>query len=450
MAERGDTALNGTERMRAGRRLRSVRARATLGAVAVVLLALVGGSAVFAASLSASLEQAVARNGELRAEELAARVEAEGPGVIGQLDDDVVQLVDEESGAVLSASEDAEGLAIRFGDDPIRLDLDGEPVLVVAEDAGDDRLVLLAMPLEDELDAVSTVVGMLAIAVPLLTAVVGATTWLLVGRALRPVDRIRSEVEAISGDRLDRRVPVPASGDEIAALATTMNSMLDRLDGAARAQRRFVSDASHELRSPLATIRQHAELAAAHPATTSTEELAQIVHEEGLRLQGLVDALLTLARLDEGAPLAAHPVDLDDLALTEASRLKGLGAQVDASGIGPARVSGDERMLGQVLRNLAENARRHATARVALAVTETSGWATVTVEDDGAGVPEAERERVFERFVRLDEARAREAGGSGLGLAIVRGIVTAHGGAIAVDASRWGGARFTVRLPSGS
>jgi signal transduction histidine kinase len=427
-----------------------VRARATLGAVAVVLLALVGGSAVFAASLSASLEQAVARNGELRAEELVARVEAEGPGVIEQLDDDVVQLVDEESGAVLSASEDAEGLAIRFGDDPIRLDLDGEPVLVVAEDAGDDRLVLLAMPLEDELDAVSTVVGMLAIAVPLLTAVVGATTWLLVGRALRPVDRIRSEVEAISGDRLDRRVPVPASGDEIAALATTMNSMLDRLDGAARAQRRFVSDASHELRSPLATIRQHAELAAAHPATTSTEELAQIVHEEGLRLQGLVDALLTLARLDEGAPLAAHPVDLDDLALTEASRLKGLGAQVDASGIGPARVSGDERMLGQVLRNLAENARRHATGRVALAVTETSGWATVTVEDDGAGVPEAERERVFERFVRLDEARAREAGGSGLGLAIVRGIVAAHGGAIAVDASRWGGARFTVRLPSGS
>ncbi|MET0161733.1 MAG: HAMP domain-containing sensor histidine kinase [Microbacteriaceae bacterium] len=450
MVERGDAAPNGTERMRAGRRFRSVRARATLGAVAVVLLALVGGSAIFAASLSASLEQAVARNGELRAEELGARVEAEGPGVLEQLDDDVAQLVDEESGAVLAATDDADGLAIRFGDDPIRLDLDREPVLVVAEDAGDDRLLLLALPVEDELDAVSTVVGMLAIAVPLLTAVVGATTWLLVGRALRPVDRIRSEVEAISGDRLDRRVPVPASGDEIAALATTMNSMLDRLDGAARAQRRFVSDASHELRSPLATIRQHAELAAAHPATTSTEELAQIVHEEGLRLQGLVDALLTLARLDEGAPLAAHPVDLDDLALTEASRLKGLGAQVDASGIGPARVSGDERMLGQALRNLAENARRHAAGRVALAVTETSGWATVTVEDDGAGVPEAERERVFERFVRLDEARAREAGGSGLGLAIVRGIVAAHGGAIAVDASRWGGARFTVRLPSGS
>lgn len=431
-------------------RPRSVRARATLGAVAVVLAALVGGAVIFAASLSASLEQAVARNGELRAEELGARVEAEGPGVLEQLDDDIAQLVDEESGAVLASSEDAEGLAIRFGDDPIRLDLDGEPVLVVAEDAGDDRLLLLAVPLEDELDAVSTVVGMLAIAVPLLTAVVGATTWLLVGRALRPVDRIRSEVDAISGDQLDRRVPVPASGDEIAALATTMNRMLDRLDGAARAQRRFVSDASHELRSPLATIRQHAELAAAHPATTSTEELAQIVHEEGLRLQGLVDALLTLARLDEGAPLAAHPVDLDDLALTEASRLKGLDAQVDASGIGPARVTGDERMLGQVLRNLAENARRHATGRVAIAVAETSGWATVTVEDDGAGVPEAERERVFERFVRLDEARAREAGGSGLGLAIVRGIVTAHGGTIAVDASRWGGARFTVRLPSGS
>lgn len=429
-------------------RPRSVRARATLGAVAVVLAALVAGAVIFASSLGASLEAAVARNGEVRAEELATRVEAEGPAVLGQLDDEIAQLVDEESGAVLAVTDDAEGLDLPATDDPLRTEVDGEPVLVVAEDAGDDRVLLLAMPLEDEQEAVATVVGMLAVAVPVLAAVVGATTWLVVGRALRPVDRIRSEVDAISGDRLDRRVPVPASGDEIAALATTMNGMLDRLDDATRAQRRFVSDASHELRSPLATIRQHAELAAAHPATTSTGELASIVHEEGLRLQSLVDALLTLARLDEGAPIAAHPVDLDDLALAEAARLRGLGVRLDASGIGPARVRGDERMLGQVLRNLAENARRHAASGVAIAVSERDGWALVTVDDDGDGVPEAERERVFERFVRLDEARAREAGGSGLGLAIVRGIVRAHGGTIAVDASPRGGARFTVRLPS--
>lgn len=430
-------------------RPRSVRGRATLGAVAVVLAALIAGAVIFAASLGASLEASVARNGEVRAEELATRIEAEGPAVLEQLDDETAQLVDEESGAVVAATDDAEGLDLPAPDDALRTELDGDPVLVIAEEAGDDRLLLLAVPLEDELEAVSTVVGMLAIAVPVLAAVVGATTWLVVGRALRPVDRIRSEVDAISGDRLDRRVPVPASGDEIAALAATMNRMLDRLDGAARAQRRFVSDASHELRSPLATIRQHAELAAAHPATTSTEELASIVHEEGLRLQGLVDALLTLARLDEGAPIAEHPVDLDDLALAEATRLRGLGVRLDASGIGPARVSGDERMLGQVLRNLAENARRHAVGAVAIAVSERDGWALVTVDDDGAGVPEADRERVFERFVRLDEARAREAGGSGLGLTIVRGIVEAHGGSISVDASRLGGARFTVRLPGG-
>ena len=217
-----------------------------------------------------------------------------------------------------------------------------------------------------------------------------------------------------------------------------------------RLSEQFVSDASHELRSPLATIRQHAELSQAHPDVTSVEELAGVVHEEGLRLQGLVDALLLLAQLDEGAAITHEFVDLDDIALVEVSRLRASGIVVDGSGVGPAQVHGDRRLLGQLVRNLADNAARHAHSRVAIGVADRDGRAVLTVEDDGDGVPADQRERIFERFVRLDEARSRDAGGSGLGLPIVRAIAEAVGGRVAVDASRWGGARFTVTLPSAS
>jgi signal transduction histidine kinase len=245
-------------------------------------------------------------------------------------------------------------------------------------------------------------------------------------------------------------VPVPRSGDEIATLAVTMNGMLDRLDSSAQAQRRFISDASHELRSPLAAIRQHAEVASAHPEVMSVEELAGIVQDEGLRLQGLVDALLLLSRLDEGGGGPGHDIDLDDIALAEASRLRALGIAVDGSEIGAARVRADARMIGQLVRNLTDNAARHTDGRIAIAVGEREGRAWLTVEDVGTGIPAGERDRVFERFVRLDEARARDDGGSGLGLSIVRAVAESAGGTVTVSESRWGGARFEVDLPSAS
>jgi len=434
--------------MAVSRLWRSVRGRATLGAMAIVAAALIVGAFAFTALLSSSLEDASTRAGESRAEELAARVDADGPDVIRGLEDEVVQLVDR-GGVVIAASEEAPPAALLTGDgSPITVD--GEPVIVVTEEVDDERSVLVAVSIEDDREAVATVIGLLLIAVPLLVLLVGATTWVVVGRALSPVNRIRTEVESITADRLDRRVPVPSSGDEIAALATTMNGMLARLDASAHAQRQFVSDASHELRSPLATIRQHVELAQAHPDVTSVAELAGIVHEEGLRLQGLVDALLLLAQIDEGAATAHEPVDLDDLALVEASRLRAAGIVVDASGIGPARVHGDRRLLGQLVRNLADNAARHAHGRVTIGVVDHDGRAVLTVEDDGDGVPADQRERIFERFVRLDEARSRDAGGIGLGLPIVRAIAEAVDGQVMVDDSRWGGARFTVSLPSAS
>lgn len=431
----------------AERRRRSLRTRITAASTLVVAAALVIGALAFYGILSVSIRDAAVRAAETRAEQLAARIDAEGPGAVTELDDDIAQVLDEE-GRVVATSEDAEGGDLPDSDGAPVITYDDEPMVVVREDLDDGGTLLLAVSIEDDQSTLATVALLLAVAVVAVVALVAGITWWVVGRALRPVERIRAEVDDISADRLDRRVAVPSSGDEIAALAGTMNRMLDRLDAAASAQRRFVSDASHELRSPLATIRQHAELAQLHPDATSVDDLAEVVHDEGLRMQELVDALLLLTRLDEHAVIHQEAVDLDDLALAEVKRLRAGGAQVDGSGIQAARVRGDVRLLSRLVRNLADNAARHARSAVAIGVLERDGRVLLTVDDDGPGVPAAERERVFERFVRLDEARARDAGGSGLGLAIVRAIAEAEGGSVRVEDSPLGGARFAVVLPA--
>ncbi|WP_314098208.1 HAMP domain-containing sensor histidine kinase [Microbacterium foliorum] len=434
----------------ASRAWRSVRARTTLGATLVVAVALLIGAFSFYGILSSSIHASAERAAEQRLDELTERLDGPGGRGIDTLDDEIVQIIAPD-GSVRAASEDAlddlGSTALPIVDGASTRTIDRTPMLIVSDDLHGDETLVLAVPIEDAVETLSTVAILLAVAVPLLLVLVAVTTWLVVGRALRPVTRIRREVDGITAEHLHRRVEVPPSSDEIAALATTMNRMLDRLDASATAQRRFVSDASHELRSPLATIRQHAELAQAHPATTSIDELAEVVSDEGLRLQGIVESLLLLARLDEGAGTHDEAVDLDDVALGEVRRLRSRGVDVDGTGIAAARVVGDPRLLGQLLRNLADNAARHSAGRVAISVIPQGSWVFVTIEDDGAGVPESERERIFERFVRLDEARSRDAGGSGLGLAIVRGIATAGGGTVSVDASRWDGARFVVALP---
>ncbi|GAB3633821.1 HAMP domain-containing sensor histidine kinase [Microbacterium shaanxiense] len=426
--------------------------RTTLGATAVVAVALLVGAFSFYGVLSTSIHGSTERAAELRLDELVERVDGTRGDVVDAVDDEIVQLIGPD-GSVSAASEDArEALgsnAIAVSDDAQTLIVDEEQMLVVSEDLDGDQTLVLAVSMEDDAETLTTVSTLLAVAVPLILLLVAVTTWLVVGRALRPVERIREHVDGITAERLHQRVPVPATADEIAALATTMNGMLDRLDAAATAQRRFVSDASHELRSPLATIRQHAELAQAHPDVTSIGELAEVVSEEGLRLQGIVESLLLLARLDEGASVQGQAVDLDDIALSEVRRLRAVGLEVDGSGIRAARVHGDPRLLGQLVRNLADNAVRHSRGRIAIGVTPSDRHVFVTVEDDGTGVPAQERERIFERFVRLDEARSRDAGGSGLGLAIARGIAGSAHGALAVDDSRWGGARFVLTLPLG-
>jgi signal transduction histidine kinase len=309
--------------------------------------------------------------------------------------------------------------------------------------------VLYAHTLESVSESVRAMTVLLSVGLPLLLVVVGATTWWMVGRALAPVDAVRREVDAISASQLHRRVPEPGSSDEVARLTATMNRMLDRLEQARDRQRRLVSDASHELRSPVAVIRQHAEVALAHPERTTTAALAETVAAEGLRLHQLVDDLLLLARADEGTlQLDRRPLDVDDVVFDEVHRLRTTTVlHVDASAVSAARAFADPAATRRIVRNLTDNAVSHARTRIGLSLTETDGVVVLHVDDDGPGIAADDRTRVFDRFVRLDDSRARDDGGAGLGLAIVTELAAAHGGDVTVADSPLGGARVTLRLP---
>jgi signal transduction histidine kinase len=372
-------------------------------------------------------------------------------------DDEFVQVLDSQ-GRVVDSSPNLEGkeavLRLAPGDSERLegLSFEDDQFLVVATSADTPDgpvTVMVGRTLESVTESSQVVVNLLATGFPLLLAVVAATSWRVVGRALAPVDAIRDEVDAISTAELHRRVPDPPGRDEIARLAATMNEMLARLEEGHDRQRRFVSDASHELRSPVASIRQHAEVALTHPKQLSVEELAEVVLEEDVRLQRLVEDLLLLTRMDEGTVhLRRAPVDLDDILLEEAQRLRGTtGLRIRTGGVSAGRVSGDSGQLEKLVRNVTENAARHARSTVELSLTEADGEVLLRVDDDGKGIPPRERERVFKRFVRLDEARARDAGGSGLGLAIVAEIAAAHGGSVAALEGSLGGLRIEAHLP---
>ncbi|HEY8059683.1 MAG TPA: ATP-binding protein, partial [Acidimicrobiales bacterium] len=284
---------------------------------------------------------------------------------------------------------------------------------------------------------------------PLLLVLVGLVAWTLVGRALAPVAAMTGAADEITATDLDRRLPESEGRDEIARLGRTLNAMLGRLADSRDRMSAFVADAAHELRSPVSSLRQHAEVALEHPDRTEVKDMAEVVRAESLRLQRLVDDLLLLARVDEGAPTRRdRAVDLDDAVAAAVARLRPVTQVViDTSDVSGGQVIGDPSGLDRLVGNLLENAARHATARVEIALSEGDDGVTLTVDDDGPGIPAPDQRRIFERFVRLDESRSRDAGGSGLGLAIVAAVASAHGATVAVGNSRLGGARFRVLFP---
>lgn len=461
----------------------SVRARATLGATLVVAVALVAAGAAVLLSLRSNLIGEAGTQAERSARAVASELAAGTPydklsGLDG--DDGPVQVLDEQ-GRLVAASEDLEKIsgtdsgqvkprpAVKpTGDDDDDSDDAGEPLeageisgesvfsngsATIDGEAEDYRFaavevethdrghlkVYAGSPLAAEHGAVRTALTVMLIGFPLLLGVVAAVTWLVTRRALRPVEGIRREMAAITQSAdLARRVPEPDTHDEIARLASTTNETLAALETSVERQRRFVADASHELRSPIASLRTQLEVAAAHPELLDLDGAV----EDTVRLQRLAADLLLLARLDAGERPSDAKVDLAGLAREAAEGRTGV--TVDAE---PVEVAGSRGQLGRVLANLLDNAQRHARSAVTVNVRCEGDRAVVGVADDGDGVPEDDRERIFERFVRLDAARSRDDGGAGLGLAIARDVAVRHGGTLTAGRGPAGGALFELRLP---
>ncbi|MCX5360693.1 HAMP domain-containing histidine kinase [Streptomyces sp. NBC_00124] len=463
----------------------SVRSRATLGASLVVAVALVMAGAAVLFSLRSNLIDQADTQAERSARGVATLLATGKPYADLDLgDENPVQVVDT-NGTLVAVSDGLErisgtatdavkaqaqpGSPSGSGDDDSDDDADDDTALEPGEigddleltdgtatidgESADYRFAALPVETDDgvkltvyagesldtEQSAVDTALTVMLIGFPLLLGVVAAATWLVTRRALRPVEGIRREMAAITASEdLARRVPEPDTHDEVARLARTTNATLTALETSVERQRRFVADASHELRSPIASLRTQLEVGAAHPELLDVPGAVQ----DTVRLQRLAADLLLLARLDAGEGPGDKRLDLGEVVRRGARGRDGV--TVEAADV---EVAGSRSQLERVIGNLLDNAQRHARSAIGATVRRDGAWAVVEVADDGDGVAEADRERIFERFVRLDEARSRDDGGAGLGLAIARDVAARHGGTLTVRDAPAGGALFELRLP---
>jgi signal transduction histidine kinase len=380
-------------------------------------------------------------------------------GLLEELDDDSMVggeiVVTESFGAIPVEAVELDPVSdARFSSvGPIDL---GDEVVAVGQTVtladGTEVTVAVSSPLVLVADGMETIVQATFLLVPLLIVAVAAMTWMATTRALAPIDRVTRRARAITAERLSERLPVPPTNDEVRALVDTVNEMLARLEGSQQQQRRLIADASHELRSPVAASRAQLEVALSIGSAGATpvdwETTAKTVLVEQEQLSELVDGLLALSRLDESGVDPVGLVDVVELVGRESSRPRMPKPVVVVRPGLDGRVRGDETLLLRAVRNVVDNAARFAKDRVEIGVERTTGSVRIVVDDDGDGVAEADRERIFERFTRLEESRTRDAGGAGLGLAITRTVVEAHGGTVTCAASPLGGARFTLELPA--
>ena len=445
-----------------------IRKRSVLSAVVVVTFSLLVGGAFLLLVLQSSLTSAAWSNLSVRANDVARLLAEEGiEETQSTLAEDPrsgerVQIVDSSNRVVawssrrvrgdpISALRPAPGKTAKEQLAQVPALGDDDEVLVSArgvEVHGKPYVVLVAAPLEVQTETLRTVGLLLLAAAPLLVALVAVAVWVLVGQSLKTVERIRRQVSEIDGRRLSERVEVPPTGDEIAALASTMNEMLDKLEHSNNSHRAFFSDASHELRSPLSTLVTTAEVASLDRSGKTWLDMQQTVISESSRMQSLVEDLLTLAKVDaHQLQLEIQDVDLEDVLDSEINRLRTVSSLEITSALQPVRLRGDERRLAQVFRNLLDNAARHAKSRIVVGMGRRAEEVVVSVDNDGEIISPEDRHRVFERFARLDASRSTDGGGSGLGLAISREIMGAHGGTV-VAAESDGWCRFQVRLPT--
>ncbi|MEJ7706899.1 MAG: HAMP domain-containing sensor histidine kinase [Nocardioidaceae bacterium] len=443
-------------------RLLSLRSRMILVTAAIVAVVLAVGGVVILLAVEAELVDAADEVGEVHAAEVAALAAAgDLPRPLPvSLDPEVaVQVLSK--GRVLTQSTNIVGtrafdLTMKPGPgdseiqevDGLRVAEDGPYRVTARGIATPDgaAIVYVAIPMEDIEDTMATATEVLVAGLAVLVLVLSGVMWLIIGRTLAPVERIRQQASAITGRHLHRRVVEPAQRDEIGRLARTVNEMLARLEDSADRQNSFVADAAHELRSPIASLRTQLETARIEQNGDglSVPDLLQ----ETYRMQTLVDRLLLLAHTDSGdLAMQRVTVDLDDTVDDVMSSLVDARVSVDLSDVHPAQMNGDPDLLEQVVRNIVQNAMRYAVRDVKVSLRTEDQRAVLTIDDDGPGIPVERRGDIFRRFTRLDAARDRREGGVGLGLAIVAEIVRAHGGQIDVGCAPIGGARLQVRLP---
>jgi signal transduction histidine kinase len=452
---------------------RSLRAKVTLGAALVItagVVVLAAGVLLGIRYLEISVLDSAAVERANSVARLARKGELSNP--IPSVGESHVQVLDARGHPLASTTDLDRNVAVvpiplpdalRTGRPVTRGGLpdgDGATHRVVARQAvfgGQPVTIVVAVSLVHEQRSLMNIGTGLAAGLPVLVALVAVTTWVLTGYTLRPVETLRQEVDDINATDLQRRVAVPVSRDEIHDLASTLNNTLGRLESASTAQRRFVADAAHELRSPLTAIMAETETLVLAADPDAWEQRGPVLLDGLRRLHGLMEDLLALAGLDDpGHRSARRTVDLDDVVFAEMSEVRATTDRtIDVSGVSAAQVLADPRAMARVVRNLLDNAVRHARSEVAVTLHEDDRAVVLAVADDGTGVPADQRERIFDRFVRLDAARGRDSGGSGLGLAIVRDLVDAHDGHVWIsdapsgaDAARYPGAWVHVRLPA--
>lgn len=436
-----------------------MRRRITTIAVGIVTVVLLSLAIVAVLAVRGELYENLDRSLDQRAADVAASFAVgEQPVLLTSDTEDHFALVLDEEGAVVASTENAVGLDVTWPlptagativeQTDLPIEDDAYRIVVRSDEIGGRvGFVVVGENIDDLRDTVRELVVVLAVVVPLALVALAAAVWWLVGRTLRPVDLIRRRVDEIGLADLERRVPVPGTGDEVDELATTMNRMLERLQASAERQRNFVSDASHELRTPLTRLRTALEVELAHPSDDAVSATRAALGDV-VEMQHLVDDLLFLARVDAGRTgVRSEVVDLDVVVADEVvAAASGATVVVDTVGVRPVQTVGDANQLARVVRNLLTNALRFAESRVRVELSERDGRAELTVSDDGPGIAPADRTRVFERFVRLDPARSGRDGGSGLGLAIVAEIVATHHGTVAIEPSETGGASVVVSL----
>ena len=440
---------------------KSIRFRITAIAAAAVAVAMVAAGAALVVLQRNALRAGVDETLAQRADDLSNLVQNGSKlpeAFAGTSTEDFAMLVGPD-GEVLIATPNLAGVApawaqisVAMGDtiQTIRgLEVDDDTFRVLSRALSDVGILHVATSFDIIAESSAALLLALAATTPLLVAALAVLVWWLVGRTLQPVENIRSEVAAIEATDLQRRVGRPGTEDEIDRLAATMNEMLERLETSVTRQQQFVADASHELRSPLTRMRSELDVKIAESPGVQEKAVLESLLVEVVGLQHMVEDLLYLARVDAApSPKAFERIDLDDLVIREARRIRSRRrVEVDQSEVSGAHILGDRGQLTRAVRNLLDNAERHARSRITISLRESDGRAVLIVVDDGPGIPSDKVERIFERFGRLDEARSSTSGGTGLGLAITRDIIERHDGTISLSPTHSPGAAFEVKLP---